>query len=445
MNNPIIANIVLFGSFLGLMMTGFPIAFCLLGIGLIGILAYMGWDRGVILTHLSVIDTTNFWMLFTIPIYIFMASLMAKTRMTDDIYNSLRKWTQDLPGGLAIATILLGIIYGSLSGESSASVVTEGIICIPSMEKYKYDRKLTLGCILAAASLDILIPPSLIMIVYVVTAEASIGRMWIAGYPVGVLLGVLFIAYIIITCMRNPALAPAIPLAERVDFKEKLISLKYLAFPMLVTFSILASMFFGILAPSEAGTIGCFAVFCYGFVMRRLSWRDIVDSAYVTIRMTCMIMWIFIAAKVFKTLYFLTGAGQTGNYIVSLGLSEWTGIILMQLILLVMGFFLDPFVIIVLIAPIVRPMILQYGLDPVWFGILFVINMSIGLLTPPIGLNIFYMKEIAPKGTQMQDLYKAALPFAILGVVGLALVMIFPGIALWLPSLMFGGGPAPYK
>jgi tripartite ATP-independent transporter DctM subunit len=445
MDNPVIANIVLFGSFLALMMTGFPIAFCLLGIGLVGLFFYIGWDRTVILAHLSVIDTTNFWMLFTIPIFIFMAALMAKTRMTDDIYNSLRKWTQSLPGGLAIATVLLGIIYGSLSGESSASVVTEGIICVPSMEKYKYDRKLTLGCILGAASLDILVPPSLIMIVYVVTAEASIGRMWIAGYLPGLLLGGLFIAYIIIACIRNPALAPAIPLSERVDFKQKLISLKYLAFPLLVTFSILAAIFFGFMAPSEAGTLGCFAVFVYGFFMRRLTWRDILDSAYLTVRMTCMIMWIFIAAKVFKTLYFFTGAGQTGNFIVSLGLSEWSGIILLQFMLLIMGFFLDPFVIIVLMAPIIRPLILQYGLDPVWFGILFIINMSVGLLTPPIGLNIFYMKEIAPAGTTMQELYVAALPFAILGVVGLILVMIFPSIALWLPSLMFVGGNSPYK
>jgi tripartite ATP-independent transporter DctM subunit len=283
------------------------------------------------------------------------------------------------------------------------------------------------------------------MIVYVVTAEASIGRMWIAGYPVGLLLGVLFIAYIVIVCIRNPALGPVIPPAERVGFKQKLISLKYLAFPVFVTGAILFSIFSGILAPSEAGAAGCFAVFVYGFVMRRLSWRAILDSAHDTVRLTCMIMWIFIAAKVFKTIYFFTGAGQTGAYIAGLGLSQWSSIILVQFILLIMGFFLDPFVIIVLVMPIVRPLILKYGLDPVWFGILFIINMSIGLLTPPIGLNIFYLKPIAPEGTTMQELYAAAIPFAILGVLGLVLVMIFPSIALWLPGLMFGGGPSPYK
>jgi len=438
MRDTIIANIVLFGSLLALMATGFPVAFCLVGIGVVGLFFYLGWGGTLGLVHLSIIDTTNFWVLYTIPLFIFLGCLMEKSGLAEDIYRGLRLWTQSLPGGLAVATVLLGILVGSISGESSASVVTEGIICLPPMEKYKYDKNLTMGCILGAAGLDILIPPSVLMIVYVVTAEVSIGRMWAGGYLPGLLLGGLYIGYIIVRCLLNPALGPVIPPAERVGWKEKLASLKYLIPPVFLIFAILGSVFGGILAPSESAALGCSITLIWGLASRRLKWRGLLDSCYLTLRLTTMIMWIIITAKVFKTLYFFTGAGRIGDYIAALSMSKWTGIIVVQALLLFLGFFLDPFVIIMLIMPIVKPLIDTFGLNPIWFGELFIINMILSLVTPPVGLNIFYFKSITPEGTTMQDLYASAIPFAILTLIGLVLVIIFPQIVLWLPNLIYG-------
>ncbi len=438
MRDPVIANIVLFGSFLALLATGFPVAFCLAGIGVVGLFFYLGWGLTLSLVHLSIIDTTNFWILYTIPLFIFLGCLMEKSRLAEDIYRGLRLWTQSLPGGLAVATVLLGVMVGAVSGESSASVVTEGIVCLPPMEKYKYDRKLTMGCILAASGIDIIIPPSVLMIVYVITAEVSIGRMWAGGYLPGLLLGGLYIGYIIVRCLLNPALGPVIPPEERVGWKEKLASLKYLLPPVLLIAAILGSVFGGILAPSESAALGCSIVLVWGLVTRRLKLRGLLDSCYTTLRLTTMIMWIVITAKLFKTLYFFTGARTTGSSIAALSMSMWTGIIVVQAILLFLGFFLDPFVIIMLVVPIMRPLIDTFSLDPIWFGELFIINMIMGLVTPPVGLNIFYLKSITPEGTPMQDLYSAAIPFALLTLVGLILVMIFPQIVTWLPELLYG-------
>jgi len=438
MRDAIIANIVLFGSFLALMATGFPVAFCLAGIGVVGLFFYLGWGGTLGLVHLSIIDTTNFWVLYTIPLFIFLGCLMEKSGLAEDIYRGLRLWTQSLPGGLAVATVLLGTLVGCISGESSASVVTEGIICLPPMEKYKYDKNLTMGCILGAAGLDIIIPPSVLMIVYVITAEVSIGRMWAGGYLPGLLLGGLYIAYIIVRCLLNPALGPVIPPEERVGWKEKLASLKYLIPPVFLIFAILGSVFGGILAPSESAALGCSITLVWGVVSRRLKWRGLLDSCYTTLRLTTMIMWIIITAKVFKTLYFFSGAGHLGDYIAAISMSKWTGIIVVQAILLFLGFFLDPFVIIMLIMPIVKPLIDTFGLNPIWFGELFMINMILSLVTPPVGLNIFYFKSVTPEGTTMQDLYASAIPFAILTLIGLVLVIIFPQIVLWLPNLIYG-------
>lgn len=438
MNNPIITNIILFAAFLAFMATGFPIAFCMFGIGFVGLLFYIGWGGTYTILHLSVIDTTNYWILYTIPVFIFMGSLIEKTGIAEGLYKSFRLWTQSLPGGLAVATLLMGIVIAAINGEPADSVVTQAFVSLDPMIKYKYDRKLTFGCILAAGSLDILIPPSILMVVYVNSAEISLGRLFIGGYLPGVLVGLIYIAYVLAVCIIKPSLGPVVPMEDRVGWKEKIVSLKFLFFPVFLVVGILYSIFIGFLAPSEAASVGCGIVILWTLFTRQLKWHDFLAAMYITIKLTCMIMWIIIASRVFTSLYFFTGAGHLGDYIVTIITSKWGGLITLEAILFILGLFLDPVVIVVLMIPIVRPLVLNYGFDQIWFGELFCMNMMIGLLTPPVGLNIFYLKPVSPEGTTLSELYLAAAPFAVLSAIALVIVIIFPQIALWLPNHMLG-------
>jgi tripartite ATP-independent transporter DctM subunit len=283
--------------------------------------------------------------------------------------------------------------------------------------------------------LGILIPPSIISILLALVGRVSVGKLFMAGVGPGILLAGLFIAYIGIRGWLNPELCPRHP--EKFTLKEKLISLRMVLLPLLIIMSVLGSIFFGIATPTEAGSLGVVAVLISVGIHRRFSWKLIKETSIETFRITGLTMWIFYGAMCFSAVYARAGgAAFMTEIIMGLGMNRWLIVITMMGISFLLGMFVDPFAIIFILAPICFPIVKDLGFDPVWFGILFVINMQMGYVTPPFGYQLFYLKSVAPPGITTGDIYKSIFPFLGVLIVGMALIMIFPQIALWLPNLM---------
>jgi len=275
-----------------------------------------------------------------------------------------------------------------------------------------------------------------LMIILALTSRLSVGEMFIAGILPGLLLSSLFIAYILIRCYIQKDLGPSVPPEERLPRRERVKLLGALLLPIGLIFAVMGSMFFGLATPSEASAIGALGAIVSAMVKRTFTWESFTSALFITLRLSAMVIWIVFAASIFTALYAVTGAASIVSSMIKGVGDPWMVIITMQLILLVLGCFFDPTGIVLLTAPIFFPLVVSLGFDPMWFAILFVINMEIGYLTPPFGFNLFYMKEVAPPGVTMMDIYRSALPFVGLMLLGLIICMIFPSIITWLPSLM---------
>jgi tripartite ATP-independent transporter DctM subunit len=321
-------------------------------------------------------------------------------------------------------------------GISGAATTSMGLLALPAMLKRGYKKDIAIGCISAGGALGVLIPPSVLMIVLALFSRQSIGQMFIAGILPGLLLSGLFVVYILVRCHIQKDMGPGIPPEERLPLRARFGLLGALVLPILLIFAVMGSMFFGLATPSEASAIGAFGAIVSAAVKGRLSRENFVSALFVCLRLSAMVVWIVFAASVFTALYAVTGAQQLiGSLIAGVG-EGWWPIIVMQLILLVLGMFFDPTGIVLITTPIFFPIAISLGFDPLWFALLFVINMEIAYLTPPFGFNLFYMKAVVPPGITMGDIYVSAIPFVGLQIVGLILCMIFPPIITWLPSLM---------
>jgi tripartite ATP-independent transporter DctM subunit len=304
------------------------------------------------------------------------------------------------------------------------------------MRKRGYKKDIALGCISAGGSLGILIPPSVLMIILALTSRQSVGQMFIAGILPGLLLSGLFVAYILIRCYFQKDLGPSVPPEERLSLAERVRLLWALLLPVGLVFAVMGSMFFGLATPSEASAIGALGAIVSALIKRSFTWENFTSALFITLRLSAMVIWIVFAASAFTALYAVTGASSLVSDLITGVGDPWVAIITMQVILLVLGMFFDPTGIVLLTAPIFFPIATSLGFDPLWFAILFVINMELAFLTPPFGFNLFYMKAVVPPDVNMMDIYKSATPFVLLMILGLAICMIFPGIITWLPSLM---------
>jgi len=321
-------------------------------------------------------------------------------------------------------------------GISGAATTSMGLIALPSMRNRGYKKDIALGCISAGGSLGILIPPSVLMIILALTSRQSIGQMFIAGILPGLLLSGLFVAYILIRCYIQKDMGPAVPPEDRLSRGERFKLLWGLLLPVCLVFAVMGSMFFGLATPSEASAIGALGAIVSALIKRSFNWENFTSALFITLRLSTMVIWIVFAASVFTALYAVTGASSLLSDLITGVGDPWVVIVTMMLILLALGMFFDPTGIVLLTAPIFFPIVISLGFDPLWFAILFVINMELAFLTPPFGFNLFYMKAVVPPDVSMWDIYKSATPFVLLMMVGLALCMIFPEIITWLPSLM---------
>jgi tripartite ATP-independent transporter DctM subunit len=428
-------TIILFGSLVLLLLLGLPLVFAIGGVATLFIILLWGPHALPILANRTYMAMDMF-LLVAVPMFIFMGAMLQRCGIAEDMYDLMYHWMGGLRGGLAAGTVLICTMFAAMVGISGAATTSMGLIALPSMLKRGYKKDIAIGCISAGGSLGILIPPSVLMIILALTSRLSVGQMFVAGILPGLLLSTLFVAYILIRCYIQKDLGPSVPPDDRLPSRERIKLLGALLLPIGLIFAVMGSMFFGLATPSEASAIGALGAIVSAVVKRTFTWESFTSALFITLRLSAMVIWIVFAASVFTALYAVTGAASIiGGAIKGVG-DPWMVIITMQFILFVLGMFFDPTGIVLLTAPIFFPLVVSLGFDPLWFAILFVINMEMAFLTPPFGFNLFYMKAVVPPGITMMDIYKSSMPFVLLMMLGLILCMIFPGIITWLPSLM---------
>lgn len=426
-------TLLVFGILIFFLILGLPLVFSLGGTAVIA--TYFLWGPEALYMMASrTFSSANAFVFLAIPMFIFMGNMLEASGIAQDLYSMMHKWMGPLRGGLAIGTVAICAVFAAMVGISGAATVSMGLIALPSMLKHQYDKQLAIGCIAAGGALGVLIPPSVMMIILGLYTNTSIGMLYAGGVMPGLLFAGLFCVYIFFACLIKHDLGPALPKDERFILKEKLIALRALILPVLLIVGIMGSIFSGAATPSEAAAIGAAGSIICAAIYGKLSWHNFRKACYSTLRFSSMVMWIIFGASVFTALYTAIGAQELAQELLKLipG-GRWGTMIGMQSILLVLGCFLDPTGIIMISTPIFFPIARTLGFDPIWFGVLYCINMEMGFLTPPFGFNLFYMQSVAPKGISMMDIYRSIVPFLLIEIFGLALCMIFPGIILWLP------------
>ncbi|MFN3535386.1 MAG: TRAP transporter large permease subunit, partial [Desulfatiglandales bacterium] len=425
---------LIFGSLCLLLMIGIPISFALASVATVGLLFVVG-EKGLYLIYNTAYAETSNFLLLAIPLFILMANFLKHSGIGDNLYGVVFKWMGPLPGGLAVGTIIICALFAAMAGISSVATISMGLIALPSMLKRGYDKRLVIGTISAGGALGILIPPSIIMILYGAVADVSIGGLFIGGILPGLVLSIMYIIYILIVAFLNRELAP--PIGERYGLVEKLKSLKGVALPLLLVLLVLGVIYGGICTPTEASAVGAFGALICSLIHRQMNWQRLKEVLLDTIRLNAMIFWLIIGAISFSHLLVYAEIQKLiEDGMLGLNLSPFMILVLIQAIFFVLGMFLDPAGIIMITTPIFVPVIKKLGFDPLWFGILFVVNMEMAYLTPPFGFNLFIMRSIVPPGIYMSDIYRSIVPFVAVQALCLILLMIFPEIVMYLPSKM---------
>lgn len=442
---------LMFGSLAALLMMGLPMAFVVGGLGVVFIYLVGGQ------TMVNIIPTRVFPLmanpdLAAIPLFIFMASMLERAGLIEEMFDVVYKWMGGLRGGLAAATILASTILAAMVGVIGAAVVTMGIIALPAMLGRKYDQKIALGSIMAGGTLGILIPPSILAILYAVVAQQSVGKLYLGSVLPGLLLSGLYIAYVLFRTWLNPSMGPALPKEERVSLVQKLQLLANLIAPIFLVFLVLGLLFGGIATPVEAAGIGSFGAVIVAMMHKRFSLETLREASITTARASAMVLWIIFGASIFVGFFILEG-GQTfiTESILGTGLHPYGILLLMMVMLVFLGMFLDWVGILLLTVPIFVPIIKSMtfggvmGLPPVpgsdvvlWFGVLYLVNMQMSFLSPPFGYALFYLRGVCPPEVSMATIFKSSLVFLALQILGLVLCILFPAIIVWLPNAVYG-------
>src|SRR5881227_1113186 len=445
-------TVLLFGSLGLLLALGLPMAFCTGSLATIFLFVF-GNPAILNMMPARIFPFMTDYQLSAVPLFIFMAAMLEKAGIIEELFDAVYKWLGSVKGGLASATVLACTALAAMVGVVGATEVTMGMIALPAMLKRGYDQKLACGSLLAGGTLGILIPPSVMAIVYAVVAQQSLGELLVGSIFPGLLLSGLYISYILIRCYINPSLGPALPPEERVSTREKLRLLKNTIAPLLLIILVLGVIFVGIATPVEAAGIGTFGALFVSALHRRLNWPSIQEAAIATLKATAMVMWIFFGATMFVG-FFIVKGGQTfvSELILATGLAPYGILFLMMAVLFILGMFLDWVGILLLTVPIFLPIMKSlpfegaFGLQGVpagdialWYGVIFMVNMQMAFLSPPFGYSLFYLKSVAPPQITMALIFRAAIPFIGLQALGLGLCIVFPQIILWLPKLLYAG------
>lgn len=429
-------TVLMFGSMLVLLALGLPLAFVTGLVGVTFTVALFGID-GLQLIASRIYSFMNEYVLVSVPMFILMASLMERSGVAKDLFDSMRVWAGRLPGGLAIQTMVAATIMGAMTGIIGGEIVLLGLIALPQMLRLGYDRKLAIGTICAGGSLGTMIPPSIVLVIYGLTVNVPIGDLFTANLVPGLILSGVYMAYIFVRCQINPALGPAAPEHEHaIPLMQKLKLMKGLLLPMVVMASVLGTIYTGVASVTEAAAMGVVGTLFASAARKELKWPMMRESLRQTMSTCGMLLWLSFGATAMIGVYNLAGGPAfVKETITGLSLPPIGVILLMMGILLLLGCIMDWVGICLLTMPIFVPIVIALGFDPVWFGVLFCLNMQVSYLSPPFGPAAFYLKGVAPPEISLNDIFAALWPFVLLQIAVLALIVFFPGIALWLPSL----------
>ncbi len=378
--------------------------------------------------------------LLTLPMFVFMGYVLSESRIADDLYRMFHVWFGPVRGGLAIGTIFLMVLISAMNGLSVAGMAIGATIALPELLKRGYDKRMVTGVIQAGSSLGILVPPSVVLVLYAMIARQPVGQLWLAGVLPGLMMAGMFVLYIWIRCRIQPHLGPALPDAGAVPRAEKLRLLRAGLLPVFIFATMMVPFVNGWTSLVESSAIGAIAAFLAAVLKGRMTWAVFETSTRQTLAISCMFMWIILAALAFGAVFDGLGAVRAIDDLFTerLGLNPWIILILMQLSFLLMGTFLDDTAMLVIVAPLYVPLVKALGFDLVWYGVLYTITTQIAYMTPPFGYNLFLMRAMAPPEIGLRDIYASIVPFVLVMIAALALVMAFPSIALWLPGYVYG-------
>jgi tripartite ATP-independent transporter DctM subunit len=378
--------------------------------------------------------------LLTLPMFIFMGYVLSESRIADDLYQMFHVWMGPVRGGLAIGTILLMVLISAMNGLSVAGMAIGATIALPELLRRGYDKRMVTGVIQAGSSLGILVPPSVVLVLYAMIARQPVGQLWLAGVLPGLMMAAMFIAYVAARCWLQPSLGPVLPKAERdIALAEKLRLLRAGLLPLAIFAAMMVPFINGWTSLVESSAIGALTAFLAAVLKGRMTAEVFENSVRNTLGISCMFMWIILAALGFGAVFDGLGAVRAIENLFTerLGLDPWTILILMQLSFILMGTFLDDTAMLVIVAPLYVPLVGQLGFDLIWYGVLYTITTQIAYMTPPFGYNLFLMRAMAPPEIGLGDIYRSIIPFVAVMILALALVMTFPGIALWLPDHVY--------
>jgi tripartite ATP-independent transporter DctM subunit len=447
MSDPVLA-LVMLGLFIFIIMLGFPIAFTLIAMGVMfGYYAYFqpGQDffdnRVFYLLTQNTFSVMNNDVLIAVPLFLFMGYMIERSNILDRLFYSLQVALRHVPGAMAVAALVTCALFATATGIVGAVVTLMGLLAFPAMLKAGYDQRLSAGVICAGGTLGILIPPSIMLIVYAATSAVSVVKLYAAALIPGFMLAGLYVMYVILRVIMNPKLAPKLPESEtNVGWARVLLLLLQAFVPLAVLIlSVLGSILFGLATPSEAAAVGALGAVLLAAAYRALTWGRLQEAVYLTARTTAMVCFLFIGSWTFSSVFsYLGGEGLIKEFVLGLDLNTVTFLILAQFIIFLLGWPLEWSEIIIIFVPIFLPLLAHFEVDPMMFGILIALNLQTSFLTPPMAMAAYYLKGIAPPFVQLWTIFKGCLPFVVMVFMAMAMVYIFPQTVFWLPELFYG-------
>ena len=433
-------GVLMLALFIGFIMFGFPIAFTLMALGFgFGYMAMGDIVFALVVQRAYSVMTND--TLVAIPLFVFMGYIIERANILDRLFYSIQIAVGGVPGSLAVATLLTCALFATATGIVGAVVTLMGLLAFPAMLRAGYDTRLASGVVCAGGCLGILIPPSVMLILYGATAGVSVPRLYAGALFPGLMLAGFYILYVIIRCMLNPSLAPKLPPEQRkVSLAKVVWSLATSFFPLaLLILSVLGAIFFGIATPTEAAAVGALGSLLLAGAYRSLSFAKLKESVILTARTSAMVCWLFVGSFIFSSIFaFLGGHQPIENFVTYLNLSPFWFLILAQAIIFVLGWPLEWTEIVVIFVPIFLPLLDNFGIDPIFFGVLIALNIQTSFLSPPVAMAPFYLKGIAPPHVTINEIFRGVLPFLFLVVIAMAMFYVFPQLGLWLPSYLYG-------
>ncbi|MEO4044473.1 TRAP transporter large permease subunit [Hoeflea sp. CAU 1731] len=431
--------ILMFASMMVMLLTGQRVFGAIGAVAVIASLLLWG-DGGSEIAFSAGVKLMKWYPLLTLPLFIYMGYMLSESGIADDLYKMFHVWFGPLSGGLAIGTVVLMVAISAMNGLSVAGMAIGATIALPELLRRGYDKIMITGVVQAGSSLGILVPPSVVLVLYGMIAREPVGQLWLAGVFPGLMMAGLFIVYIVIRCRIQPELGPPLSEEERdIPMLEKLKLLRAGILPILIFFCMTGLFLLGVTSLVESSAVGALAATLAAIVKRRLTAHVMEETLRKTLGVSCMFMWIILAALCFGAVFDGLGAVRAieGFFVGQLGLGPWEILILMQLSFLLMGTFLDDTAMLVIVAPLYIPLVDALGFDLIWYGVLYTITSQIAYMTPPFGYNLFLMRAMAPAEISLTDIYRSIVPFVFVMLLALAIVMVFPQIALWLPQHVY--------